>query len=274
MPELSARDTKLVQYLNEAYGKEKERETALQAHIGMTSAGNYKKRLQQHLAETKGHARALERRIKKAGGTAQVIPINAPAPIGRPIAKGAAAALDLGNRAVAAAQGRIHALRGTGKQEKMLKNAKSEYANEHQQIATYTAIEALAQVLSDSETARLARSIRREEERMAQFLERLIPTLTEAVTQAEIPAAERRSASSRGRSASSRARAKASSRNGAASSRTGSKAARGASKARNSSTSGHSSRGTAASRGIAGSRRARGSSPRSSAKPTLAGPRA
>ena len=266
MAELSARDTKLVQYLNEAYGKEKERETALQVHIGMTSAGNYKKRLQQHLAETKGHARALERRIKKVGGTAQVIPINAPAPIARPIAKGAAAALDLGNRAVAGARGRIHTLRGTGKQEKMLKNAKSEYANEHEQIATYTAIEALAQVLSDSETARLARSIRREEERMAQFLERLIPTLTEAVTHAEIPAAERRSASSRGR-------AKASSRNGAARSRTGSKAARGASKARNSSTSGHSSRGTAASRGTAGSRRARGSSPRSSAKRTLAGPR-
>src|SRR3954451_10263064 len=31
--ELSTRDAKLIQYLNEAYGKEKELETALQAHI-------------------------------------------------------------------------------------------------------------------------------------------------------------------------------------------------------------------------------------------------
>jgi hypothetical protein len=45
MAELSARDGKLVQYLNEAYGKEKELETALQAHIGMTTRAPYKKRL-------------------------------------------------------------------------------------------------------------------------------------------------------------------------------------------------------------------------------------
>ena len=35
---LSTSDTKLIQYLNEAYGKEKELETALQAHIEMTDA--------------------------------------------------------------------------------------------------------------------------------------------------------------------------------------------------------------------------------------------
>jgi ferritin-like metal-binding protein YciE len=51
-------DIKLVQYLNEAYGKEKELETALQAHIQMTTAKAYRKRLQDHLKETKAHARA------------------------------------------------------------------------------------------------------------------------------------------------------------------------------------------------------------------------
>ena len=270
MAELSARDTKLVQYLNEAYGKEKELETALQAHISMTSRQNYKKRLQQHLTETRAHARALERRIKKVGGSAQLIPIDAPGPIANPIAKGAAAALDLGSRAVAVAQAPLHALRGTGEQEKMLKNAKSEYASEHEEIATYAAIEALAHVLSDSETAKLARSIRREEERMAQFLERLIPTLTKAVTQDEIPAAERRSASSRRRTTSSpraKAKAKASRRNGATSSRPSAKPARSAAKARRGSSSSRSPRGTAASR------RTRGPSTRPSAKRALAGTR-
>ena len=57
MSDLNERDTKLVQYLNEAFGKEKELETALQAHIEMTSRAPYKKRLQQHLKETRGHAR-------------------------------------------------------------------------------------------------------------------------------------------------------------------------------------------------------------------------
>ena len=58
MADQSVRDLKLVQYLNEAYGKERELETALQAHIGMTTKAPYKKRLQQHLKETKAHARA------------------------------------------------------------------------------------------------------------------------------------------------------------------------------------------------------------------------
>ena len=70
MAELNERDTKLVQYLNEAYGKEKELETALEGHIAMTNRAPYKKRLQQHLKETKSHAREVERRIKKLGGSA------------------------------------------------------------------------------------------------------------------------------------------------------------------------------------------------------------
>jgi len=74
--ELNARDLKLVQYLNEAYGKEKELETALQAHIAMTTKAPYKKRLQEHLKETKGHAREVARRIKQLGGKAEAGPIS------------------------------------------------------------------------------------------------------------------------------------------------------------------------------------------------------
>ena len=53
MPETTTRDAKLVQYLNEAYGKEKQLETALEAHIAMTTRPPYKRRLQEHLKETK-----------------------------------------------------------------------------------------------------------------------------------------------------------------------------------------------------------------------------
>ena len=58
MSDLNERDAKLVQYLNEAYGKEKELETSLEAHIAMTTKAPYKKRLKQHLKETKSHAKA------------------------------------------------------------------------------------------------------------------------------------------------------------------------------------------------------------------------
>src|SRR5687767_1223085 len=72
MADMNERDTKLVQYLNEALAKERELETALQLHIGMTTKAPYKKRLQQHLKETKDHARQVERRIKGLGGSSTV----------------------------------------------------------------------------------------------------------------------------------------------------------------------------------------------------------
>ena len=192
MPEMTIRNAKLIQYLNEAYGKEKELETALQAHISMTTKPPYKKRLQQHLRETKGHAREVERRIKQLGGE----------PEGIPAALQAAA-----SKAVAAAKGPLHALRGTGDTERMLKNAKTEYSEEFEEIATYTAIETLAETVGDKETAKLARGIRRDEERMAKFLESQIPQLTRAVAREEIPARERRATASRRRSSSNGARA-------------------------------------------------------------------
>jgi ferritin-like metal-binding protein YciE len=188
--ELTTRDTKLIQYLNEAYGKEKELETSLEAHIGMTTRVPYRKRLQQHLSETKRHARELERRIKRLGGVPEVVTLPGP----DAISQGASAAVELGSRALAAAKAPLQAIRGTGEQEKMLKNAKSEYSDEHDEIATYSAIEVLANALGDTDTSKLARAIRREEERMAAFLQRLIPALTKAVVQEEVPARERNAA--------------------------------------------------------------------------------
>src|SRR3954467_164603 len=207
--EVNARDAKLIQYLNEAYGKEKQLETALQAHITLTTRPPYKKRLQQHLKETKQHAKLLERRVKKLGGTPDAGP-DIPGP--------AEAVANLAGRAVAAAQGPLHALRGTGEAEKMLKNAKDEYHEEAEEIANYTSIETLADLVGDKETAKIARGIKREGERMAKFLEKLIPQLTKAVAQEEIPAAERKTGSTRRRSSSSRSRSSSSSRSGSGSS--------------------------------------------------------
>jgi ferritin-like metal-binding protein YciE len=191
MAEQTARDAKVIQYLNEAYGKEKELETALQAHISMTTKPPYRRRLEQHLKETRGHARQVERRIKQLGGQAELVP--APGPVG----EAASAVTAVASKAVAAAKGPLHALRGTGESEKMLKNAKTEYWNEFEEIATYTAIETLAESVGDDETAKLARAIRREEQRMAKFLEGQIPQLTKGVAREEIPAAERRTNGSR-----------------------------------------------------------------------------
>jgi len=203
-PEPTTREAKLIQYLNEAYGKEKELETALKAHISMTSRDAYKKRLREHLKETSAQAKGLERRIKALGGKAEAVTLPGPDVASEAAAKVTAVA----KKGVALAQGPLHAIRGTGEAEKLLKNAKTELFNEFEEIANYLAIEELANGLYDKDTAKLAREFRRQEERMAGFLQKLIPQLAKQVVRDEVPARERKpatAAAARTASASPRA---------------------------------------------------------------------
>ena len=177
MADQSAGDAKLVQYLTEAHGKETELIQALTAHIEIATKDSYKKRLKDHLRETKNHAVLVERRVKKLGGDVD----------GGPVQKLVSAATKTPASAV---KGVGHALRGTDDLEKQLKNAKTEYFNEYEEIANYTAIEALATEIGDKETAKVAKGIRREEERMASYLEKQIPVLTKEVARS-IPKADR-----------------------------------------------------------------------------------
>jgi ferritin-like metal-binding protein YciE len=178
MADPNQRDAKLIQYLSEAYGKERELETALQVDIAITTKPPYKKRLQQHLKETKAHAKALDKRIRKLGGGKQVVQ-------------------SLVGQVTAAAKGPLHVVRGDGQQEKMLKNAKTQFTSEQEEISTYLALETFAKKVGDTETANLARDIRREEERMAKFLEGQIKQLATATALDEVPANLRRSSSTK-----------------------------------------------------------------------------
>jgi ferritin-like metal-binding protein YciE len=199
MADLTARDALLVKYLNEAFGKEKQLETALQAQIGRTQNMPIKKRLRQHLTETKAHARGLSSRIKALGGKADTGAVGA--------------VTSLANKATAAAKGPVQALRGSGVADNELRNLRDAFWNEAEEIAHYTVIESIAEKLGDTETAKLARAIRREEERMQSFLERQLKSLAGAVIREEVPAKERKPAGSRParrRTTASRSRATAS----------------------------------------------------------------
>src|SRR5262245_8374361 len=133
MADPNERDAKLIQYLQEAYGNEQELELSLQADILITTKAPYQKRLKQHVKETKAHAKALERRIKKLGG-------------------GSTLAQKVAGKAAAAAKAPLHAVRGSGEQEKMLKNAKDQYNAEQVEISTYLALETFATKVGDKET--------------------------------------------------------------------------------------------------------------------------
>jgi ferritin-like metal-binding protein YciE len=222
MKDLNARDAKLVQYLNEAYGKERHLEQALEAHIGLTTKPNYRKRLQEHRRETKRHGDLIARRIKQLGGSAEAVSLPGP----DAFSEAAEAGMSIAQRALALARGPLHAVRGTSEPEKMLKNAKTEYSEEAEEIATYTAIEQLAGKVGDKDTARLAKEIRREEERMASFLQKLIPQLVNDVAKTEIPAEFRRNGSrTRRRTTSRRAAGSASGSSSRSASRSSSRSA-------------------------------------------------
>jgi ferritin-like metal-binding protein YciE len=211
MADLTARDAVLIKYLNEAYGKEKQLETVLQAQIDRTQNMTIKKRLREHLKETKAHARSVQSRIKALGGKADAG--NLPGP---------EAITSLANKAIATAKGPMQVLRGSGVADNELRNMRDAFWNEAEEIAHYTVIEAIADKLGDKETVKVAKQIRREEERMQAFLERQLSTLAGAVIREEVPARERKPAGARPArrrrtsSSPSRSRSTASSARGAA----------------------------------------------------------
>jgi ferritin-like metal-binding protein YciE len=183
---LNERDTKLVQWLNEAHAKEAELEADLTAHIALTEKQPYKKRLREHLKETRDHKRQVARRVKKLGGS----PSTAPDVRGVPKVVGEAA-----GKAVAGVKGQVGAARAlvTSQHETHLRNAQEELREDHVEIALYTRIEALAEEVGDRDTAKLARAIRRDEERMAKFLDAELKRLVRDVVREEIPREQRRS---------------------------------------------------------------------------------
>ena len=204
MPEktLNERDTKLVSWLGEAHAKEAELEADLAAHIALTQKQAYKKRLQQHLKETRDHKRRVASRIKKLGG-----------PSGQNLIAATGSAMgEVAGKTVAAVKGQVDLARAlvTEQAETHLRNAQEELREEHVEIALYTRIEVLATEVGDRETAQLARSIRRDEERMAKFLLAEIGRLVKDVVRADIPrdqrATARRSRSSRASASRSRPR--------------------------------------------------------------------
>ncbi len=188
--ETPARDALLVKYLNEAYGKEKQLETALAAQITLAKRPQLKKGLQEHLKVTRAQSKGLQRRIKQLGGKASTTDL----PGGEVVAGAAGAAANLANRAIAAGKGPIQALRGTSPADNDLRNVRDSLWNEAEEIAHYQVIEAAATALGDKETVKLAQTYRKEEERMQRLLERQVAPLMKEVIASEVPAKERRPA--------------------------------------------------------------------------------
>jgi ferritin-like metal-binding protein YciE len=165
---------KVLQYLDEAHASELALVRVLQSQIAMTPRGSYRSGLEKHLRETRDHARRLENRLGEIGDGSNLLhAVNA-------------TAQSVVGQALALAKTPMDMLRGSGGEEKVLKNAKDACATEALEIATYTALERLARSVGDDQTAKLAASIRSDEEKMLQRLLTEIPKLTAAVVGSDV----------------------------------------------------------------------------------------
>ena len=171
---MNASQKKVAQYLGEAQASELALVRVLQSQIAMTPRGTYRTGLEQHLAETRDHAARVGERRRELGQG------------GNPLGAAVGAVESVVGQALALGKTPFDLLRGSGGEEKVLKNAKDACATEALEIATYTAIERLAGAVGDDRTAKLAASIRADEEKMLARVMREIPKLTDAVVRAEV----------------------------------------------------------------------------------------
>ena len=171
---MTASQKKIIQYLDEAQASEHGLARVLQSQIAMTPRGAYRTALESHLNQTHDHAARIDERLRELGQGGN--PVTAVVGV---VGKGVGQVLALGKTP-------FDLLRGSGGEEKVLKNAKDAYASEALEIATYTAIERLARAVGDEKTAKLAAAILVDEQKMLDRVLREIPKLTDAVVRAEV----------------------------------------------------------------------------------------
>ena len=171
---MDASKRKTVQYLSEARASEDALVRVLQSQISMTPRGSYRALLEDHLEQTRDHSARVGERLHQLGGGSN------------PLLTIVAIWEDLLGQGLALSKTPFDLLRGSSGEEKVLKNAKDACATEALEIATYTAIERLAQHVGDDQTATLAAAIRADEEKMLEGILGELPKLADAVAGAEV----------------------------------------------------------------------------------------
>lgn len=165
---------KVIQQLDEIHALELALVQTLTAHIAMTPRGDHRNVLERHLGETRRQAERIRSRLRALGAKRS------------PLALAYGIVQTVAGQGVSAAKAPVDMLRGTSGAEKLLKNAKDEIASEALEIASYDALEALAEQAGDQPTVRLAREHREQEERAMRELRHLIPALTASLVRADV----------------------------------------------------------------------------------------
>ena len=170
---------KLSKYLREAYEAEREAAKNLAEVVGRTARADHRVHLQSHLEQEREHATLLEARLREVGWSES------------PVSTVLSVVQAVVDEGVALATFPLGLLRGSASADDALRNAENLAAAEALEVARYRALERLAKRAGDAKTAKLAASIRRQEEAQVDLLGREIPHLADDVAGGPAEPAER-----------------------------------------------------------------------------------
>ncbi len=148
----------LIGWLNDAYAMEQGLVQVLENHANDVKNHNPEAytRISRHLEETRMHAERVRECVERMGGSVSTVKT----------AMGAVSGFFQGRSTGAAP-------------DELVKNALSDYAAEHFEIACYQALIQGAQALGETEVARVCEMILRDEQEMAQWLQQQLPMLVQ-----------------------------------------------------------------------------------------------
>jgi ferritin-like metal-binding protein YciE len=145
----------LIDWLRDAYAMEKAMEVALEKQIKNEKASPaLREQATVHLAETQGHADAVEACLKKIGADTSTLKTT--------LAQGMEIMKGLGT---------------TFAKDERVKDVLAAYASEHFEIACYTALSAAAKHLRIKAIVDTCTAILKEEKRMANWLQKNLPAV-------------------------------------------------------------------------------------------------
>jgi ferritin-like metal-binding protein YciE len=146
-------DDLLIAWLRDAYAMEKALEPVLENHAKDASRHpEVRQRIEQHAIETRRHAMLVEQCLRQLGQEPSTL-----------------------KNTVARVMGVVQGVASSAFKDDEVKNALSDYAAEHFEIAAYRALIEGARAMQRPEIVQVCEQILREEEAMARFLEQNLP---------------------------------------------------------------------------------------------------
>jgi ferritin-like metal-binding protein YciE len=145
----------LVRWLNDAYAMEHQRIPVLENHAkDLKNSPSAQQRIRQHIDETKRHAERMEQCVNRLGAKPSTM-----------------------KSTLSSLMGSAQSISTGIFRDELVKNALSDYAAEEFEVACYRALISAATEEGEPEIARACEENLREDEAMARWLDRQLPTV-------------------------------------------------------------------------------------------------